>query len=724
MSDFELFDESEKEIKYEHSIVGTKGKFWSVSGQVEYILTSAKLSIEEYGSSAKLTRQLYPVREMLDFSKLDFDQLLQRDLDDHRVATDLIPYLLKNTQSGPSFFPPIVAALLPFRNKTPIGNFPEESEVKVHKDDGAYWKGQRFGRAYQVVDLVSKSGNEAPFKMSKLAWNEGGARLVVLDGQHRAMAMLAIARTITDTWGDSAGEKYKYFYESKVKKLIEELGGEEWLESNIERIEFPVCIVRFNDLNKGGDHHEAARKLFIDVNQNARRPSQSRLILLSDNDLLNIFTRNVLNDIRKPENSFPIYAMEYDYPGSSKGSIDSTKPIKWSAAINIEMLRAAVLRTVFGPQKYIENLNVKPTGKPNWTDKNSYMARTLELGKWFPNEVEYENEIYSRDGIKRDYFPKSHLPQLIEKFKDGWGDSIIQVLNELLPYSAHAKALEGLLDDWSTVEDHASLAKEAISKGQGLYWTLKDSYEHWRENDSGKTNPDTNVAWIAINKKKDDFYSRLSQEYLNNNSSKDIESTKEFFTTFNTYASFVGLFTTLSTLVYKHGIKGKEITSLTSEFISAINFGLSSQLNKRKLFLSRGDNSINMISSMDAPDSVYFRYFWLELLSYSLSEEKKEIISEKIVNECVSEAREFYLKYLIQQEVKRVKSGLSNSEWEAGHEQYKSKAEIKAKDDLWKALKKNFSMKKSDFEDWVNSIETISKSNEQDEQDEQDEQNS
>ncbi|XNG96408.1 hypothetical protein BCV42_13430 [Vibrio cyclitrophicus] len=81
--------------KFEHSVIGTKGEFWSSGGPVEFIMTNAKLSLLENEDSAKLTRQLYPVRELLDFNKLDFDQLLQRDLDDHRVATELIPYLLE-----------------------------------------------------------------------------------------------------------------------------------------------------------------------------------------------------------------------------------------------------------------------------------------------------------------------------------------------------------------------------------------------------------------------------------------------------------------------------------------------------------------------------------------------------------------------------------------------------------------------------------------------------
>ncbi len=699
MKDTILGNFEKTNIKWEHNIVGTKGTFWSSAGKIEYIMTSAGLSMDEHETSEKLTRQLYPVREILDFDKMDFDQLLQRDLDDHRVATELIPYLLENSHRGLSFFPPIVAALLPFRKTTPKEAFEKEISTDIESDeDGLSWKGTISGKAYKYQDLVTPQGGAAPFPISKISWNEGGARLVVLDGQHRAMAMLAIARTITGSWQDS-GEKYKYFYESRINKIIDELGGEAWLEENISKIEFPVCIIKFNSENELIDQHESARKLFVDVNQNARRPSESRIILLSDNDLLNIFTRKTLNEIRTPRCSFPISAVEYDYPGSGAGKVQSSKPIKWSSIINIEMLRAAVLRTVFGPSKFIDSVRNKVNGKPNWTDKNKYMRETLRLNEWFPRSLEHEGSVFERNKIKKDYFPKSKIDEFIEHYQKSWGESILIVLENFIPFKAHSVALEKLLSDWGTIEVYASLAKEAISQGQGMYWTLKDSYQHWKDN-GAKGSDDTYRAWEAINFKKKDFDKLLAEEYLGKTSDKAISDTKNFYEIFNTYASFVGLFLAFSSLARKHGYQGEQIPKFISEVISVMNQALLAKNNKLSLFINRDiEEPLNRIKGMDTPDSTYFRYFWLELINYGIDKDAV-LIQKEIVNELTSETRFLYFNYLKMQYISSLKSEKSTKEWNDNKEDLEELALKSSKERISRSLKKWFNLNKHDFDIW------------------------
>ena len=56
-----------------------------------------------------------PWREIFKIEELSFDELIQRDLDDSRVAHDLIPYLLGETGQHARFFPPVLAVLVPKR---------------------------------------------------------------------------------------------------------------------------------------------------------------------------------------------------------------------------------------------------------------------------------------------------------------------------------------------------------------------------------------------------------------------------------------------------------------------------------------------------------------------------------------------------------------------------------------------------------------------------------
>lgn len=700
MDNNDIFDDLDNvNIIFDHVITGTEGTFWSAGGEVDYILTSAKLSLNETEMSAKLTRQLYPVREVLEFDKMDFDQLLQRDLDDHRVATQLIPYLLENSHKGLSFFPPIVAALLPFNNKTPKEKFDDEVELDIEVADGASWLGVQSGSAYKYQYLVSKSGKKTAFNLSRLSWNEGGARLVVLDGQHRAMAMLAIARTITDSWGDSTGEKYRYFYEDRIKDVIQELGSD-WLEENVEKIEFPVCVIRFNSSGNETDQHDSARKLFVDVNQTARKPSESRIILLSDNDLMNIFTRKILNLIRKYKSSFTINAVEYDYPGSSK-KVNSTKPIKWSAILNIEMLREVVLRTTFGPYKYIDDVDQTITGKPNEKDQNQFMRETLGLDKWFPKEYEYEGNTFLRDNIGAEDFPKDKLDDFISNFENSWGRAIVKVLENLKPFQVHSDSLKELIANWAAIDADVKVAKAAISEGQGMYWTLKSHYKHWKENKGSKD--DMALAWEAINKKSKEFDTILSERYLGSKKKSDVQDVKKFFEYFNTYASVVGLFMTLSSLVRAHNITGTSIPGFVSSVISILNKSLSKD-RKKSLFLSKELNHpLIRIKGMEPADAVYFRYFWLELLNSSKEDFEANGLDESKVTQFIDKSRSLYLDKVIKTEYSFLRSNYSSSELKSKQHDLLEQATNKAEELISKSLKYIFDYEYHEIMDWCKS---------------------
>lgn len=114
---------SSKRINYKHQIDGIWGEFQTPAGRVNFLMTKARLANSETMPESRLTAQLCPVREVLDIKKMNFNQLLQRDLDDHRVATELIPYLIKN-QGNPAFFPPILAAPLALQGQRPLGRVP------------------------------------------------------------------------------------------------------------------------------------------------------------------------------------------------------------------------------------------------------------------------------------------------------------------------------------------------------------------------------------------------------------------------------------------------------------------------------------------------------------------------------------------------------------------------------------------------------------------------
>ena len=116
------------------------------------------------------------MRERVTASRLtDLRSLLQRDLNDQRVAQDLIPYLQGvNSQIG--FFPAILAAIVPkgyLSAATPVA-YPRPTE------DGP--KRICFGDCW-FVEYFAAGKPVGLFKFVK-----SKADIIVLDGQHRANA--------------------------------------------------------------------------------------------------------------------------------------------------------------------------------------------------------------------------------------------------------------------------------------------------------------------------------------------------------------------------------------------------------------------------------------------------------------------------------------------------------------------------------------------------------
>ncbi len=133
-------------------------------------MTKARLGPDATDPERRLTRHLVPVREVIPAEELDFNQLLQRDLDDHRVAVSLVPYLINNDWTGPAFFPPIVAVALPFTNQKP-SEFPEFiPRQKVH--DGLPWSQQDAGQHLRVRRLLNEAGQPNPVALGQIWWND------------------------------------------------------------------------------------------------------------------------------------------------------------------------------------------------------------------------------------------------------------------------------------------------------------------------------------------------------------------------------------------------------------------------------------------------------------------------------------------------------------------------------------------------------------------------
>ncbi len=181
---------------FKNKALGTSGSFRTPAGTVPFVLTKARLGPQDSTPESRLTRLLIPAREALTIKDMDFSQLLQRDLDDHRIATDLVPYVLRPELNGPAFFPPILAVLLPFAGRRAINEMPLAKSEQLQDDPeypGTPFNWDTYGEFFRFQSACDTEGRNT--SSGVLRWNDERAKLIIVDGQHRAMALIAIDRT-------------------------------------------------------------------------------------------------------------------------------------------------------------------------------------------------------------------------------------------------------------------------------------------------------------------------------------------------------------------------------------------------------------------------------------------------------------------------------------------------------------------------------------------------
>jgi hypothetical protein len=291
------------------------------------------------------------------------------------------------------------------------------------------------------------------------------------------------------------------------------------------------------------------------------------------------------------------------------------------------------------------------------------------------------------------------------------------VLGKLLPYAAHCQALTRLEQEWVTDDAMSSLAKDAMFVGVGMYWTLRDSDQHWREHARKlqeekrpvPPRPEIVKAWDILQAKKAEFGTKRCFEYTGKTDPETVkESTAFFDNTANTHACQLGALLSVATLANKLAFRVEKLADLAEKLVLAWNEALNSSVNKsrnRKFVFARDvTNPINRIRKLDTPFAVFFRYFWLELLLLPSALQKLGgLLSKQDLLPLVESARTNYFRYLVDEQYKDLLSSHPNVRGK--DKKLREKAEKIESDELWKALKYWFDTSESEFTSWLNSTQ-------------------
>lgn len=445
-------------------IFGTYGEFSVGTGgsqiRAQYILTKIKPGQDGTWEN-QLASQMRPWREVFNVDELTFEELIQRDLDDSRVAHDLIPYLLGESGHNARFFPPILAVLVPKRaDRSSIAPYYPTPALPVAADGSL-----SFG---DLFDFKKVALGQQQTPLAVIEYNSQRSAMVIVDGQHRAMAVLALHRQLNRSWGP--GDAFSSYY-SHIQVRPED----------VAHVELPVCLIFFPDLYEGSafvadgriDLTTVSREIFTVVNKQAKEVSQSRALLLDDEDFAAYMMRQTLSHFKnrplESSQSARIYSFAFGDSEADSRSQVMAGQLEYCSAVALHKMHAA---TAFGlpdcyslidPEEVTDGRKVKNP------------SRSVEL---LNGIEEFQLQTLSRRSAK------SHRPsdrQLVIEKVGALTDAImLPLFDRLRPFAVHNEALGELK---AALEDNANRADPVQNKVRTLLFEGSGAKRVFEEHD-------------------------------------------------------------------------------------------------------------------------------------------------------------------------------------------------------------------------------------------------
>jgi DGQHR domain-containing protein len=214
--------------------------------------------------------------EAFDFEQVNFDEMIQREIDVRRVNNEIVSQYLENDKNTALFFPPLIVSIVAFdEDNNPIHKYESFKEKKEKKGSfDVFYK--TWDRFFQLeIPMVSEgfdfysSEELGVIKIYKhaacLNYNSDYVKFVVIDGQHRFKALKEYWRRHPD--------------QNKFLNI-------------------PVCICfspKAIESNGTEDILDTLRNMFVTINNTGKKVSGHYIDLLNDNSLASQTVRALAN---------------------------------------------------------------------------------------------------------------------------------------------------------------------------------------------------------------------------------------------------------------------------------------------------------------------------------------------------------------------------------------------------------------------------------------------
>lgn len=417
------------------------------SVKVRYFSTAATGDSKQT-DSYELLKELKPMRERVKANQIkDLSFLLQRNLDDYRVAQELVPYLIKNPNIA--FFPAVLAVIIPKNTLNTDSQVDYPKPMISIVTDGSEnqlinYHDQWMLELFNIDDKISKLG--------MLSIDINDIDVIVLDGQHRANAF----RVASGAFSDKDSSVYPAFYK--------DMPATDGLDADL-----PITLIWFEYNKDEFDPKRIARKLFVDVNNSAKKVSKSRKILLNDYEIPSLLTRFFYSSVAKSRgfslDQYSLFHSEFD-----KDSDIATSSNNVMAITNPEFVYEIVYWLTLGPRGHnvLSVYKSRDIFKSNLIAFGSIFDSTQFNGKDIEPDEEGLNYrfIAIKDDSKIDVFNNEYLEKL--------DPMMMGIFSEFNLFVQHYKACAEL-GKW--YEDGMNTTQmlvwdEVFCGGEGLYYTF------------------------------------------------------------------------------------------------------------------------------------------------------------------------------------------------------------------------------------------------------------
>lgn len=240
---------------------------------------------------------------------LNFDYLIQRDIDEERARVEISQYISSSedrVQKDIVFLPPLLVSIVNVDSNNKLIDYYPNCSLNSTDDNGVIfervWPGifkiRNFeiqnGKAISVKyygseikdEVITVDINQAIININSTREGVAGARLVVIDGQHRLFALNYLRKEHPD----------------KIKNIV-----------------VPVCIVYSpystlinSTVVQVPTIPEVLRNLFVDINSTVERVSGHFLTLLSDRTLGSIICREFCKKILSERQEYGLGLIEWN----------------------------------------------------------------------------------------------------------------------------------------------------------------------------------------------------------------------------------------------------------------------------------------------------------------------------------------------------------------------------------------------------------------------------